>query len=128
MDAESKPSCRLVTITLSPVDAPVRTLITDVPEPHGHPESTDLRVIRTIRDAKRTHKNKLRSKHTQSVSLSHCSRGGGKTPGDTRLPQQTSGDVLDQVELMERHGVGRERGVAVMELHQPAAQLMLASS
>lgn len=69
-------------MTLYPVDAPVRTLITDVPEPNGHPESTDLQVIRTIRDNKRTHENKLQSKQNLSLCLTkknyHCSSEGEK--------------------------------------------------
>lgn len=40
---------------LWPVDAPVKTLITGVPECNGHPESTELQVIKPIRDIKRTH-------------------------------------------------------------------------
>lgn len=84
------------------MDAPVRTLIADVPEPNGHPESTDLQVIRTIRDNKRTHTSASLS-HKEKLSLL---KRGRKTPGDKRLPQQTSGDyagfnVLDQLELME---------------------------
>lgn len=44
-------------VLLWPVDAPVKTLITDVPEANGHPKSTELQVIKPIRDIDRTKTN-----------------------------------------------------------------------